>query len=410
MNVRQVKQCRVCSNEVLEPVLDLGVQALTGVFPKQKDEEITEGPLRLLFCPKCSLLQLEHSYDLNEMYGENYGYRSGLNASMVKHLTTKVHWLESRFNLKSSDVVLDIGSNDGTTLNAYSISGLRRIGMDPTGRKFHRYYDEGVELIPDFFSKAGFLRVSEKPASLVTSIAMFYDLESPISFAREIESILSENGVWHFEQSYLPTMLRNNAYDTICHEHLEYYSLTVVKHIVESAGMRILDVSINDINGGSFAVTAVKERSCFESNDVLINWMLEHEHDMGLDTACPYLEFAERVSNHRNLFLKLLNELCSAGKVIYGYGASTKGNVILQYCGITPSQITAIAEVNPDKFGAWTPKTLIPIIPESEARLIKPDYMIVFPWHFRNGFLAKEQDFTREGGRFIFPLPYVEII
>ncbi len=410
MEVRPLKSCRVCGNEHLKLVLDLGEQELTGVFPKSKECKLTEGPLQLVFCDKCGLLQLAHSYSLEEMYGNNYGYRSGLNTSMVKHLRDKVLFLENRYNLQEGDTVLDIGSNDGTTLNAYSTRGINRIGIDPTGLKFRKYYDDGIRLLPEFFSANVFRKASNKAAKIVTSVSMFYDLEKPCEFVANIENILDDDGIWHFEQSYMLTMLRQNAYDTVCHEHLEYYSLSVVKYICESVGLRIIDVSMNDINGGSFAVTAAKKKSVHKANDTLINWILEQEEKNGLKTIKPYQAFAERVYQHKKEFVELLNLLKVAGKKVYGYGASTKGNVILQFCDITREQIRAIGEVNSDKFGAYTPKSHIQIRDESEIKKEKPDYMVVFPWHFRNMILSKEQTYVHEGGKFIFPLPYIEIV
>ena len=251
-----LERCRVTGSKTLVPILDLGEQALTGVFPRDEREEVTTGPLRLVWSPDSSLLQLAHSYDLGEMYGDNYGYRSGLNQSMVRHLTQKVRELERAVDLKPGDTVLDIGSNDATSLKAYGTPGLKRVGIDPTGAKFHQYYPDDITLIPEFFSAEAFLHTGIRQARIVTSIAMFYDLEDPIGFAQEIERVLAPDGVWHFEQSYMPSMLRMTSYDTVCHEHLEYYSLGVVGHILDAAGMRALDVKMNAVNGGSFAVTS----------------------------------------------------------------------------------------------------------------------------------------------------------
>ena len=237
-------------------VLQLGEHELTGAFPRP-EEAVTKGPLELVWCPDSGLLQLGHSFDASEMYGENYGYRSGLNASMVRHLTHKIGYLERLADLQPGDTVLDIGSNDATSLKAYSTTGLTRIGIDPTGVKFKEYYPDDVKLVPDFFSAANFRKVSSRGANIVTSIAMFYDLDSPIAFARDIASVLAPEGIWHFEQSYMPAMLRTVSYDTICHEHLEYpCSLEVVKKILDAADLKLIDVQMNAINGGSFAVTA----------------------------------------------------------------------------------------------------------------------------------------------------------
>lgn len=239
---------------------------------------------------------------------------------------------------------------------------------------------------------------------------MFYDLENPISFVNDIEAILDNEGIWHFEQSYMPSMLRTNSYDTICHEHLEFYSFRVVQMLLEKCGMRVLDVQMNSINGGSFAVTACKKKSSFKSNSPVINWMLQQEINMSLDTPKPYREFEDRVFKHRNNLIALLEALVNDGKKVFGYGASTKGNVLLQFCGITSKHIPFIAEVNDQKFGCFTPGTNIPIISEKEAHAMQPDYFIVLPWHFKNSILERESKFMERGGKFIFPLPEIEIV
>src|SRR5688572_29866710 len=197
---RTITHCRVGGGDHLVSVLNLGIQALTGVFPATADEPVTKGPLELVWCPDSGVLQLRHSYEPSEMYGEHYGYRSGLNQSMVDHLTHKVRYIERLVAPQSGDAVVDIGSNDATTLKAYTVKGLDRIGIGPTGRKFASYCPNDVKRVPDFFSSAAYKSVTSKPAKVVTSIAMFYDLEDPIKFAKEIESILAKDGVWHFEQ------------------------------------------------------------------------------------------------------------------------------------------------------------------------------------------------------------------
>lgn len=407
----EISRCRISGSEHLVSVLNLGQQSLTGVFPKSQSDSVTRGPLELVWCPDSGLLQLRHSYEPTEMYGDNYGYRSGLNQSMVDHLTQKVRYLERMARPEAGDAVLDIGSNDCTTLKAYSVPGLDRIGIDPTGHKFAEYYPADVKLVPDFFSDEAYRSVSDRPAKIVTSIAMFYDLETPIQFARQIESVLADDGVWHFEQSYMPSMLRLNSYDTICHEHLEYYSLAVVKRILDAAGLRLLDVVMNNVNGGSFAVSATKVgNKSLKSNDAVIDWLLEQEDRMGLSTPRPYREFEERVFRHREDLSRLIRALVDDGQRVLGYGASTKGNVVLQFCGLTSKEIPAIAEVNQEKFGRVTPGTHIPIISEVEARAMKPDYFLVLPWHFKEGILRREKDYLAAGGKLIFPFPEIEIV
>jgi hypothetical protein len=407
---KEIDACRVTKEKDLVTVLDLGNQYLTGVFPKP-EENVGIGPLELVWSPSSYLVQLKHTYEPTEMYGDNYGYLSSLNNSMVQHLNQKANYLTELVNLRDGDVVVDIGSNDCTFLKAIP-SYTKRIGIDPTIKKFSHYYPEEIVSLPDFFSKESYYSVEpNKKCKLVTSISCFYDLDDPVSFVNDIYEILDDDGLWHFEQAYLPSTLRATSYDTVCHEHIEYYSMLSVNKILSLSGMKIVDVSLNDINGGSFAVTACKDtNNNIKINSSVIEWLIQEEYKMGLDTLKPYLDFAERVKSHRESLISLLNKLKSSGKTVYGYGASTKGNVMLQWCNLTSEHITAIGEVNPDKYGCVTPGTNIPIIPEAEVKSLNPDYMIVLPWHFRNGILQREQEYRKSGGKFIFPLPYIEIV
>lgn len=408
---KEINKCRISESKNLISVLSLGEQYLTGVFPTSKSEEITKGPLDLVWCPDSGLLQLKQSYSSDEMYGDNYGYRSGLNESMVRHLQNKVNMLVRMVDFSGGDAVLDIGSNDATTLKAYD-SSLKRIGVDPTGAKFREFYDSTMTLVPDFFS-AKALRTAvpgDIRPKIITSIAMFYDLEDPTSFVLDIKEALHQEGIWHFEQSYMPSMLRTNSYDTICHEHIEFYSFFVINELLDKCGMRVVDVQMNAVNGGSFAVTACHKGASFRSNKPIINWLLEQEEKMGLFTPKPFRDFEERVFRHRDDLKKLIEALRNDGKKILGYGASTKGNVLLQFCGLTTEHIPYIAEVNEQKFGCFTPGTHIPIISEKEAHAMQPDYFLVMPWHFKASIIQREKDFIAKGGKFIFPLPEIEIV
>ncbi len=409
--IQEITRCRISGSTHLVSVLNLGEQYLTGVFPKDVSQPVTKGPLELVWCPDSGLLQLKHSYSLSEMYGDNYGYRSGLNASMVAHLGGMVRGLERRHPVSAGDWVLDIGSNDGTLLKSYMTPGIKRIGMDPTAEKFREFYPNDIVIVPDFFSGLAFMDATGgQRARVITSIAMFYDLEDPDAFVRDIASALAPDGVWHFEQSYMPSMLRTNAYDTVCHEHLEYYSLRVIQTLLQRNGLRIVDVQMNSVNGGSVAVTACHSEAPIPSARAIIDWMLQQEDHWGLDTAKPYRQFEDRVFKHRADLQRLVHALTDDGKRILGYGASTKGNVLLQFCRFGPDVIPAIAEVNPEKFGSYTPGTYIPIVPEAEARAIRPDYFLVLPWHFKSTIVAREKDYLAAGGKLIFPLPEIEIV
>jgi NDP-4-keto-2,6-dideoxyhexose 3-C-methyltransferase len=411
--VRKINVCRICGNDELVPVVDLGEQYLTGVFPRPDEiTNITKGPLKLVKCHSgdnsCGLLQLEHSYELSEMYGDNYGYRSGLNKSMVSHLKNKVKNILNIVNLNHGDLVIDIGSNDGTTLSEFN-SNLHLVGIDPTGEKFKEYYPEHVELISDFFTDK-LIRESypNKNAKVITSFSMFYDLESPQEFVDQISNILDQKeGIWVFEQSYMPLMLERKSYDTICHEHLEYYGLEQIIWLLDRAKLKIIDVELNDINGGSFSVTATHKNSQYLRNDKKINQFLLLEKRAKLNTIEPYLNFHLDAQKSRNELKEFISNSKNNGQTISALGASTKGNVILQYCNIDSSQIDSIGEVNANKFGTLTPGSLIPIDSEESVLSKESDYLMVLPWHFRD-FFVKNIKFN--GRKLVFPLPGLEII
>lgn len=408
---KKIEKCRICGNTHLEGVLDLGEQMLTGVFPREKGTKVTTGPLRLVKCiggdEVCGLLQMEHSYDLGEMYGENYGYRSGLNASMVEHLNNKVKRILGLVELRHGDLVIDIGSNDSTTLQAYPSSGPVLVGVDPTGIKFHNYYPPHIQLIPDFFSSALVkARFPGQKAKVVTSFSMFYDLEDPMGFMRQVHDVLADDGVWVFEQSYMPTMLDTNSYDTVCHEHLEFYALRQIKWMADRVGFKVIDVEFNDVNGGSFSVTVSKSHGDL-TVDPLVQKILDSERAKGLDTLIPYQEFAERVVQTKCDLLKFIATARVEGKSVMALGASTKGNVLLQYCGLTPNEVACVGEVNAEKFECYTPGTWIPIVDENYFLKEEPDYFIVLPWHFRNFFVSNRK---WKHSKLVFPLPNLEIV
>ncbi|UCG68439.1 MAG: methyltransferase domain-containing protein [Thermoplasmata archaeon] len=415
MEIKEIKKCRICGNPDLIPVFDLGVQALSGRFPYEGEPDPPNAPLEMVKCndknsEACGLLQLKHSVPYEELYLNNYGYRSGINRTMSEHLKSIVHRVQEIVDLTVGDVVLDIGSNDATLLNSYHTSGLRKIGIDLAGKQFSEFYSEDTELVSDYFNSSNYFAVSpDKQAKAITSIAMFYDLEIPMDFVEDIKKTLHPAGIWILEQSYMPTMLKMNAFDTICHEHLEYYSLKQIDWMLRRNDLRIFDVELNDINGGSFRVYVCHNESELKSNQKKIDQIFSNEEKLELDSEQPYKDFKERVLRIKNELNDFLTTEKSNGKSIYAYGASTKGNVLLQFFNIDHTLITASADRNPEKWGRRTPSTNIPIISEEEARKAKPDYFLVLPWHFRHEFIERETDFLASGGKLIFPLPNLEI-
>lgn len=399
--------CRLCLSPHLHPVVSLGDLAYTGVFPKP-DQRVDSGPLNLMMCPDCGLVQLDRDFDAAVMYGDGYGYRSGLNASMVRHLHRTADRLDALAPVRDR-LVLDIGSNDGTMLGRFLDHGAACIGMDPTSGKWVDFIPDGVLAVDRFFSADSFMEVSDRPADLVTSIAMFYDLPDPVGFARDVHAILAKDGLWHLEVAYLPQMLRSGAYDTICHEHVEYYSLRVVERILRAAGFTIVSASTNGTNGGSLAVTAAKRGSRWPADTTLVPWLLASEARDGVAGLPAWECFTEKVCRRQDDLLGLLSALkVQQGATIKALGASTKGNVLLQTTGLGPALVDAIGDVNPDKWGRVTPGTGIPIV--SEEDVLDADYLLVLPWHFRDGFLARMDGYLAGGGRLIFPLPDIEVV
>lgn len=412
------KSCRVCGSTALTPIINLGDQYLQGSFVKPGKEmpPMRKIPLSLVRCDPtkdekaCGLLQMEHTVPPEVLYAA-YWYRSGTNNTMKNHLKGIVKEAVSILN-KSSGSVLDIGCNDGTLFGFYP-EGFQKYGIDLSDVTKEIDKQE-VTVIQDIFPSDELLEcLQERKMDIITSIAMFYDLEDPIAFAKGIKNILAPEGIWIFEMSYMPMMLKMTSYDTICHEHLEFYSLAVIEYILKKSDMKVFNVMLNDINGGSLRCYATHITNFkYKKEEHLRNIRAMHqaELDLELDTDKPYKNFQDRINVHRDELITLLKKLKMEGKKIHIYGASTKGNTILQWCGIDNRIIDYAAERNPDKYGAHTLGTDIPIISEAESREMNPDYYLVLPWHFKDEFIKREREILERGTRLIFPLPKIEIV
>ncbi|UJW34317.1 class I SAM-dependent methyltransferase [Saccharothrix sp. AJ9571] len=412
MAIVECTACRICGNTELLTVLDLGNQALTGIFPRP-GQVVPTAPLELVRCGSggCGLLQLRHTSDLTLMYGEHYGYRSSVRPFMVNHLHRKVDVLTGMVDLDRGDLVLDIGSNDSTLLQGYRAPGLTRVGVDPTGEKWREYYPADIDLIPDFFTKASYAeQFGTRQAKVVTSIAMFYDLPDPLGFMSDVYDILTDDGVWMIEMSYAVPLLETPVYDAICHEHLEYYFLRQIEWMAERVGLTLATAEVTDVNGGSLCVTLVKNPAKHKIDTPQIERIRQYETSLALDTDAPYDAFTRRVEQHRVDVRSFLDESKAAGKLTLGYGASTKGNVILQHCGVTTDDLPCIGEVSTEKHGRVTPGTGIPIVSEEDAKAQRPDQLLVLPWGFRDGFVERERDYVAGGGKLVFPLPSISAV
>jgi SAM-dependent methyltransferase len=416
MHIRTRNTCRVCGSKSLKKVIDLGEQYLQGSFIKPGKElpSTRKIPCTLLRCDPehdenaCGLLQMEHSVPPEILYA-SYWYRSSTNYTMRNHLKGIVDSVMEIIHKKDNANVLDIGCNDGTLFNYYPESFVK-YGCDPSDVAQEV---KGAKVVQDIFpSEELFNLIGENKMEVISSIAMFYDLESPVDFVRSVKRLLAPEGIWVFEMSYMPQMLDNDSYDTICHEHLEYYSLAVLEKICALGGMKIFKILFNDINGGSIRCYAThKEYSGHDrtENYDLMNEVRHSEFDMELDTDKPYIAFQKRIDKLKIELHAYLSNLKKEGKTIHIYGASTKGNTILQWCNIDNSIISYAAERNPDKYGAKTLGTNIPIISEEESRAMNPDFYLVLPWHFKKEFIEREQAALEKGTGFIFPVPKIEV-
>lgn len=417
MHLTHRQTCRVCGSSALTRVIDLGEQYLQGSFvkPGEQPPPSRRIPTVLVRCnplldeKACGLLQMESTVPPQVLYS-SYWYRSGTNQTMRSHLKGIATQALALRN-KPDGRALDIGCNDGTLLRCYPDT-MTKVGIDPSDIAQEIAGD--ITVIQDIFPSSELdARMGDKPFDIITSIAMFYDLEDPVGFTKGIKRILAPDGLWVFEMSYMPLMLRMNSYDTICHEHLEYYSLAVLENILRRADMKMVNAELNSINGGSIRCFATHSASyAYRREEFLANLqhLRQEEFDLALDTDGPYKNFQDHINVHRQELMTLLKRLKKEGKKIHLYGASTKGNTILQWCGIDNRLVDVAADRNPDKHGAFTLGTEIPIVSEEQSRAMNPDYYLVLPWHFKEEFLQREKAMLERGTKLIFPLPTIDII
>ena len=397
-------KCKNCNKRNLIKIVKIGKQPLSGFFYKKKKKNLKKFSLDLFKCPDCDLVQLNNKVKIRKMYGAHYGYQTSISKLMIDHLKEKVQRLKKSKIIQKQNKILDIGSNDASFLRLIG-NNFDLYGIDPSAKKFKKYYN-GIKLIPNFFSKKNVIKSIKNPDikfDLISSFAIFYDVENPNSFCEDIHSLLNDDGIWICEFSYLPLMLKNLTFDQICHEHLMYYSLSVFDKILKKNNLRIIDVKLNEINGGSIEVIISKNTSKRASRLKLINQLKDDEKKINKNSYKNFSIRINKVKNDLNFFVR-------KNKSIIGYGASTKGNVILNFSKLDEKRIKYICDENKKKHGKFTPGSNIKIISKDEMRKMKPKYLLVLIWSFRPEIIKQELNFLKRGGSLIFYLPRFHIV
>ena len=403
-------RCRLCKAD-LRVVKNFGKIFSCGKFPNSLNQEVEFSVLKISICTNCSMIQLQDNYEQSLLYTDSYGYQSSLNKSMVSHLTLLANEIAKYLNLlekREQYSHLDIGSNDATLINLLQKRlpenpefPLIQLGIDPTASPYLNNYEKS-HVIVGYFTHELAISLQQK-FKVVTSVAMLYDLPDPIDFFRGIKAILDTDGIWISEQSYFFSMIDENAFDTVCQEHLEYYTLKDIANLCNNVGLELFDVIFNDCNGGSFRFYVQH----IGGTNIISDRYLKALHSESIrDKESELLNMLKRVEIIKEETLQFLLDCRSRGLEVHGYGASTKGNMLLQYFGINKDLLPFIAEININKFGKFTPGSNIPIISEQESKSLNPYAYLVLPWHFKTSILEREYSYMQSHKtKFCFPLP-----
>lgn len=419
LNIITRKTCRLCGSNKFKKILNLGnlyvstfVNPVRGRMPQgarstrllaraasngmKTNEAVMRSPLELVLCgnPECQLLQLKHSAPQEIMYSRHYWYESGINPVIVSDLKEIAGQGIKMAKLKRGDIVLDIGANDGTLLG-FIPKKYKRVACEPADNLQAKLKKNTDKVIHDFWFKKNYDKLGLKKAKLIFAIGMFYDCENPSQFVGDVAKALADDGIFITQLMTLKPMIQKNDIGNICHEHLEFYSYHSLVYLFEKNGLEIFKVEENDINGGSYRLFARKYK----------NGSIKYP-----EPKFDYRAFAKRLEENKKKTVAFIKKEIAKGKTVYAYGASTKGNTILQYYGLTPKLIKAAADKDQKKWGKFTVGTMVPIITEDQARKEKPDYFFVLPWGFVDMFKKRETEFFARGGKFIVPAPKFKVI
>jgi hypothetical protein len=406
----KIKKCRNCESKEIKKLFTLGNLSYSGFFPASQSTKVEKKNLTLVKCSSCHLVQLDEKFNPKKLYNNNYGYRTGINSTMTNHVKNIVKQCIKLTGIKRNEYVLDIASNDGTLLNFYP-NNIIKFGCDPLISKYKKFYKNIQYKVSDFFTYKNIRKKLNKSNKfkIITSIAVFYDLEKPNQFLKDVSKLLSDDGVFLLELADLYQIIKNTMFDTICHEHIEYYSCDVIRNMVEKNQMRIIKLEHNASNGGSTRFFICHKNSKYKSDIKNIKKFINNETKIGLKSMRTYRKFYSEIHRSKKKLINLVNNILKKKQTIFGYGASTKGNILLDYFGLTDNEIKYIADRNPEKDGKFTPTNKIPIISEAKAHKLKPNYYLVLPWHFKKEILEREKKKIKGGVKFIFPLPKLKV-
>ena len=406
----KIKVCRNCKNNKFLNLFSLGKMSFTGKFSKSFYYNVPKARLNLLMCKSCKLVQLDRNFNLKYLYGKNYGYRTGINKTMTNHVKKTVKQCSTLVNLRAKDHVLDIASNDATLLNFYK-NNIITVGVDPLVNKYKKYYNKINYKISNFFQITDIKKLNlKKKFKIISALSVFYDLRDPNKFIREVKEILDERGIFVLEHADLLCIIKNNIFDTICHEHLAFFSSKIIIEMIKSNGLKVFNHEYNNINGGSSRYYICHQKSNYKIRKNNIKVVLLKERKIALHTKKTFKVFFKKILNEKTKLQKLIKKINNKKLTIHGYGASTKGNVLLQFYDIGNKNVNYIADRNPLKYNLFTPGTKIKIISENYSRRLKPDYYLVLPWHFKKEILIREKKIRQKGTKFIFPLPKVTVV
>jgi|TARA_B100001964_G_scaffold67961_1_gene77213 SAM-dependent methyltransferase len=406
----KIKVCRNCKSNKFFNLFSLGKLSFTGKFSKNFFQNIPKAHLSLIMCKTCRLVQLDRNFNLKYLYGKDYGYRTGINKTMMDHVKKIVKKSSTLVNLRKNDHVLDIASNDATLLNFYN-KNIITVGVDPLANKYKKYYKKIDYKISNFFQIIDIKKLNlKRKFKIISALSVFYDLRNPNKFIRDIKNILDIKGVFILEHVDLFCIIKNNIFDTICHEHLGFFSSKIIIEMVENNGMKVFNHEYNSINGGSSLYYICHKKSHYKIRKSNIKKVLLKEKKIGLHLSKAFKIFFKRILNQKAKLKKIIKKIKDKKLTIHGYGASTKGNTLLQFYGIGNKDLNYIADRNPLKYNLFTPGKKIKIVSENYSRKLKPDYYLVLPWHFKNEILVREKKIKQKGTKFIFPLPKVTVV